>query len=234
MSDPSPVAPNVPDLAGCLSPTPFMDCGHPAVLAFARQAVAHLPPAASDTDRAIALYYRVRDGIRYDPYSMQLAPNGYRASTVLADRAAFCIPKAILLTAAARAVNIPAALGLADVKNHLTTPKLRALMGSDVFIHHGYTGLYLNGKWVKATPAFNIELCDRFGVLPLEFDGVNDSLLQPYDAKRQRHMEYLRDHGWFVDFPYDRVMSDFQRTYPRLKGHGAAGSRFEDETPIVP
>lgn len=234
MPDSLPAEPAAPDLAGCLSPTPFMDCTHPAVLAFVRQAVAHLSPTASDTDRAIALYYRVRDGIRYDPYSMQFAPQAYRASTVLADGSAFCIPKAILLAAAARAVNIPAALGLADVKNHLTTPKLRALMGSDVFIHHGYAGLYLNGKWVKATPAFNIELCDRFGVPPLEFDGVNDSLMQPYDAKRRRHMEYLTDHGWFVDFPYDRVMSDFRRAYPRLMAERAAGSRFEEEAPIAP
>jgi transglutaminase-like putative cysteine protease len=216
------------------SPTPFLDCGHAAVLDFARKAVAKLPANASDTDRAVALYYRVRDGIRYDPYSIKMAPEAFRASTVVADRAAFCIPKAILLAAAARALNIPALIGLADVKNHLTTPKLRALMGSDVFIHHGYTVLYLSGKWVKATPAFNIELCRKFGVLPLEFDGTRDSLMQPYDAKQQRHMEYLNDHGWFDDFPFERVMSDFRAAYPRLMTQRSEGSHFEEETPVAP
>jgi len=234
MPDGPSTAPATPPRGDFLSPTAFMDCGHPAVLAFARGAVARLALNAGDTERAVALYYRVRDGIRYDPYSIKMTPEGYRASTVATEGAAFCIPKAILLAAAARALNIPAAVGLADVRNHLTTPKLRALMGSDVFIHHGYTVLHLDGKWVKATPAFNIELCERFGVGPLEFDGKSDSLMQPYDTKQQRHMEYLKDHGWFADFPFERVMTDFQRTYPRLMAPRTEGARFEEETPVVP
>lgn len=182
----------------------------------------------------MALYYAVRDRIRYDPYSLRAEPRAFQASRVLDDRAAFCIPKAILLAAAARSLGIPAAIGLADVKNHLTTPKLRALMGTDLFIHHGYTVLHLDGRWVKATPAFNIELCDRFGVLPLEFDGRHDSLMHPYDAKRQLHMEYVRDHGWFADFPFGEVMADFRKTYPRLLDLASVDSVFEGETPIRP
>lgn len=233
-SSPNPSASDAPVLPDHLSPTQYLDSGHPAVKAFAREAVAGLSLQATDVERAVALYYRVRDGIRYDPYSMRPDPRAYRASTVLEDRVAFCIPKAILLAAAARALRIPAAIGLADVRNHLTTPKLRALMDTDLFIHHGYTVLHLDGRWVKATPAFNIELCEKFGVLPLEFDGRNDSLMHPYDAKRQRHMEYVQDHGWFVDFPYERVMADFQRAYPRLMQGAAQGGRFDQETPIRP
>jgi hypothetical protein len=94
--------------------------------------------------------------------------------------------------------------------------------------------LHLAGKWVKCTPAFNIELCRKFGVRPLEFDGKADSLMQPYDSRQQRHMEYLEDHGWFAEFPFERVMSDFRKAYPRMMTHRADGSRFEEETPVVP
>jgi hypothetical protein len=76
---------------------------------------------------------------------------------------------------------------------------------------------------VKATPAFNIEMCRRFGVLPLEFDGSADSLLQPYNAHGQRHMEYLHDRGLFDDLPYATLSADMLATYPRLVA--AAGSR---------
>ena len=234
MQRPQLATPDVPVRREHLAPTFYVDSDHPAVQAFAREAAAGLSPNATDVDRAVALYYHVRDDIRYDPYSIRPEPRAFQASTVLAERAAFCIHKAILLAASARVLGIPSAIGLADVKNHLTTPKLRALMGSDVFIHHGYTVLHLEGRWIKATPAFNIELCGKFGVLPLEFDGRHDSLMHPYDAKQQRHMEYLRDHGWFADFPFERVMEDFRRAYPRLMAGAAASGRFEQETPIVP
>ena len=71
--------------------------------------------------------------------------------------------------------SVPSKVGFADVRNHLCTPRLRALMGSDVFIYHGITELFLDGKWVKATPTFNIGLCERFGVIPLDFDGHADA-----------------------------------------------------------
>src|SRR3546814_6199153 len=96
------------------------------------------------------------------------------ASVVISRGYVFCVNKAILLAALARAEGIPARLGLADVKNHLATARLRAHMGTDVFFYHGFAELWLDGKWVKATPAFNIELCEKFRVLPLEFDGETE------------------------------------------------------------
>ena len=162
------------DGAALLQPTPFIESAAPEVVRFARETVSD---ATDDVERGVMLYYAVRDEIRYDPYRITLSEDCFRATTVLRDRAAFCIPKAILLAAAARAVGIPSALGFADVKNHLTTRKLREAMGSDVFVYHGYTVLKLGGKWVKATPAFNLSLCQRFGVRPLEFDGKSDALL---------------------------------------------------------
>jgi len=113
-----------------------------------------------------------------------------------------------------RAVGIPARVGFADVKNHLTTPRLRERMGSDMFIYHGFAELLLEGKWVKATPVFNRELCQRFRVKPLEFDGRSDSIFHPFDEDDRRHMEYIKFRGTFADVPAERIMRDFQEYYP--------------------
>ena len=214
-----------------LKPTPFIESEAPEVVRFARETVAD---AQGDVERGVMLYYAVRDGIRYDPYRIHLNEDCFRATTVLRDGAAFCIPKAILLAAAARAVGIPAALGFSDVKNHLTTAKLQQAMGSDLFIYHGYTVLKLDGRWVKATPAFNLTLCERFGVLPLDFDGRNDALLHPFDQQNRKHMEYVNDRGLFADFPFQEIAGSFRTYYARyFEAEHQAGPAFEDETPLT-
>ena len=210
-----------------LAATRFLDCDDALVRSFAERAVAG---ESSAIGMAVKLFYAVRDGVRYDPFSISLAPALYIASNVLQAKGAFCIPKAVLLTAAARAVGIHAGIGLSDVKNHLTTEKLKARMGGKtLFIHHGYAVMYLEGRWVKAAPAFNIELCERFGVLPTEFDGRSNAIFRPYDAQNRKHMEYVKDHGVWSDFPFERVTADFRAFYPpSTYGEDAPGERFED------
>jgi transglutaminase-like putative cysteine protease len=120
------------------------------------------------------------------------------------------------LTAALRAAGIPAAVGFADVRNHLNSPKLADLMGTDLFIYHGYVALWLDGNLFKVTPAFNTELCERFGVRQLIFDGKSDALFHEFDTNSQRHMEYVRDRGWFADPPIGQLLREFRVTYPKL------------------
>jgi transglutaminase-like putative cysteine protease len=195
-----------------LAATRFFDCDAPALRSFAEHATAG---ARTDVEKAVKLYYAVRDRWRYDPFSMRLAPQAYVASNVLTKAAAYCIPKAILLVALARAAGIPTAFGSSDVVNHLSTEKLKKRMGGkSLFIHHGYAVMYLEDKWIKAAPAFNVELCQRFGVAPTEFDGASHAILQPYDALNRRHMEYVKDHGTWSEFPHDLVMRDLQAFYP--------------------
>ena len=215
-----------------LQSTRFLDADSEAVRGFAQRVAG---AETSDIGRALKLFYAVRDGIRYDPFAMRLAPGIYVASHVLAAKSAYCIPKAILLAAAARALGIPCAIGLSDVVNHLTTEKLKALMGGTTyFMHHGYAVLYLEGQWVKAAPAFNIELCTRFGVSPTEFDGRADAIFQPYDTQQRRHMEYVKDHGAWSDFPYDKVEADFSAFYPMSAFRGGdPGERFEDGVRVL-
>ena len=197
-----------PDAAS-LAPTVIIDSDHPAVIAFARE---H-DRGADVRERAVSLYLAVRDGFRYDPYRIDLSPRGVSASAVLANGYGWCVPKAALLTAACRAVGIPSRVGYADVRNHLSTERLRKAMNSDVYVWHGYSDIWIDGRWVKATPAFNIELCERFGLLPLEFDGLNDSLYHPYDRAGQRHMEYLHQRGAHDDLPLAAIVQDFARVY---------------------
>lgn len=200
-----------------LHPTPSVDSGHPRVVAFAREQTAGID---DPREQAAALYLAVRDGFRYDPYTVDQTPAGFRASGVLERGSGYCVPKAALLAAAARVVGIPARVGFADVRNHLTTPRLLAVMGTDVFVYHGYTELFLDGRWVKATPAFNRSLCEKTGTLPLEFDGREDSLLQPLDATGRRHMEYLVDHGTYDDVPIQQLRDAWHAAYPHLRDDG--------------
>ena len=134
-------------------------------------------------------------------------------------------PKATLLAASCRAAGIPARLGFADVRNHLSTERMRQLMKTDIFYWHGFTEIWIDGAWRKATPAFNVELCDKFGLLPLEFDGLEDSLYHEFDRSGNRHMEYIAERGEYLDVPFDEIMAVFAEHYPRLvPGAGAAAS----------
>ena len=210
MEMPTTLTPNPAPTAAALAPTPLIDSDHPAVIAFAQRHAA----GSDDRERAVALCYAVRDGFRYDPYRVDLSPAGMRASTVLSVGVGWCVTKAGLLAAACRAVGIPARVGYADVRNHLSTERMRQTMQTDLFIWHGYTDIWLGGAWRKATPAFNIELCDRFGLLPLEFNGRDDSIYHPFDRAGNRHMEYVRQHGSFDDMPLARIVADFAKVYP--------------------
>jgi transglutaminase-like putative cysteine protease len=193
-----------------LSPGRYIDSDHPAVVAFAERHA----QGKNDLERAVSLYYAVRDGIRYNPFLDFSQDGTYRASSVLERGEGFCVGKSALLAACARAVGIPARVGFADVKNHLTTPRLRERMGTDLFIYHGYCELFLEGKWVKATPVFNRDLCARFRVKPLEFDGRTDSIFHPFDEDDRRHMEYVNDRGTFADVPAAQIWRDFRAYYP--------------------
>ena len=195
-----------------LAPTALIDSDHPDVWGFART---H-GRGADDRERAVALYHAVRDGFRYDPYKIDLSVAGMRASGVIAAGIGWCVPKAALLAAACRAAGIPARVGYADVRNHLSTERMRQVLQTDLFVWHGYTDILIDGVWLKATPAFNIELCTRFGLLPLEFDGRQDSIYHPFDRAGNRHMEYVKMRGSYDDMPLAAITADFHAVYPAL------------------
>ncbi|MCA9659252.1 MAG: transglutaminase domain-containing protein [Myxococcales bacterium] len=193
-----------------LAPGRFVDSDHPAVREHAAAVVAG---ASGDRERAARLFRDARELLRYDPYSITINPEDYRASALLTKERGFCVTKAVLLCALCRAAGVPARLGFADVRNHLASPRLRAMMGTDLFVFHGYVEIWIEGRPVKATPAFNASLCRRFGVPPLEFDGTHDALLQPFDGAGRRHMEYVRERGLYFDLPLEEILTTFATTY---------------------
>jgi transglutaminase-like putative cysteine protease len=206
-----------------LEPGRFVDSNHPRVIEFARKHAV----GANDREKAVSLYYAVRDGVRYHPFQNFTHDDAYRGSTCLERKVGWCVSKAALLAACARASEIPARVAFADVKNHLTTPELTAKMGTDLFVYHGYTEFYLDGKWVKATPAFNLSLCTKFRVKPLEFDGREDSIFHPFDEDNRRHMEYLTNRGAFADVPADDIKRVFSETYPQFYTLGPDAARLK-------
>jgi hypothetical protein len=212
-SDAVPLPPDSRPSEASLLPTAMVDCDHPAVQAFAQEHARGVDARA----RAVALFYVVRDRFRYDPYQIDLTPHGMRASSVFESGVGWCVTKATLLTAACRAAGIPARLGFADVRNHLSTERMRQIMQTDVFVWHGFSEIWLDGAWRKATCAFNADLCEKFGFLPLEFNGVDDSLYHSFDRSGHRHMEYLRQHGSFNDVPLKRIHADFTRVYAGVR-----------------
>lgn len=194
-----------------LTATQYIDSDHPDVNSYAKQVVGE---AVEAREQAVRLYLAVRDDILYDPYRLTLTLDGMRASSVLRDRKGWCVNKAVLLAATARAVGIPSRLAFADVKNHLVTKRLSETIETDVFAYHGTTEMLLDGEWVRCTPAFNASLCERFGVDPLEWDGETNSLFQPTTNDGQRFMEYVKDRGHDSDLPLDDIIEVFKEIYP--------------------
>ena len=206
---PAPNSENGEDSEIYLVPSPTMDFEYPAVRAFLET----LEIGSDPRKNAVQLYYAVRDRIRYDPYTINLSVEGLKASTTVTAGRAWCISKAILLSALCRSVGIPARLGFADVRNHLSTERMRQLMKTDVFLWHGYSSILLEGRWIKATPAFNFELCQRFGLKSLEFNGSGDSLYHSFDLNGKRHMEYPAMHGEYEDVPIAEIDESFHMEY---------------------
>ena len=210
-----------------LQTTPTIDFDSAIVRKFVRD---NSEENSSITEQVISLYYAVRDQIRYDPYTPGEQLSDFSASCTLELMRGWCVPKSILYAACCRALGVPARLGYADVRNHLSTANLRRQMGTDIFYWHGYTDVYLHGKWVKATPVFNIELTTRFRLKPLEFDGIEDSIYHPFDIDGRQHMEYLNYRGAFADLPFAEMRRDFARHYPVW---GVAGNAADFDREVV-
>lgn len=212
--------------------TSFIDYDQPEVIEFAER-VCVKKSNESLKEKAVRLYYAVRDEIRYDPYDLQYSPEALKASTVIKKGSGYCVAKAVVLAAVGRQQGIPSRLGFADVRNHLSSDRLRRLMGTDLFLYHGYTEFFLEDKWVKATPAFNLLLCQRFQVKPLEFNGEEDSIFHEYNTEGRKHMQYINDHGSYVDLPFEEIFAAYRKQYPsmfeKLKDIGSADFHEEAE-----
>jgi transglutaminase-like putative cysteine protease len=212
-------------LSEYLTPTYYINSDHPSIKQFVADT---LNNESDQVQQAIALYYAVRDQFRYDPYSFSMEKSAFQASFILSKGHGWCVTKAVLLAACCRCAGIPARLGFADVANHLSTKRMRETMNTDVFYWHGYTSIYLGGQWLKATPAFNVELCQKFNLKPLEFDGTQDSIYHEFDQLGNKHMEYLNDRGEYTDLPLADITATFKQYYPAMSD-AIKGADFDQE-----
>lgn len=226
----------VPEAASSasLASTEFLDHQSQAVQDFVAKALAGsggVDAAEGGVDQAVALYYAVRDGIDYEVYGADLSRRGLSATGVIERGFGFCVHKSILYAAALRAVGIPSRVYYGDVRNHLASPRLRELVGGDVFRFHSLTMVHLGGRWIKATPVFNKLLCRLYRIRPLDFDGRTDSLYHPFDEEGRRHMEFIHEHGAFDDVPYDLVVGGIKRAHPLLfaNSHSTVAGSLTDE-----
>jgi transglutaminase-like putative cysteine protease len=193
-----------------LKPAARIDSGHPSIKGKAQSLIKGKREAA---DKAKSLFYWVRDEIKYNPFLTLEFSESFRASKTLERGQGFCIEKAALLAAFARAVGIPARLHFADIRNHLVSGRLLKVMGTNLFSYHGYTELYIDGKWVKATPAFDLKMCHKNRIIPVEFDGQNDAILYSHNLDGKLQIEYVKDHGYREDVPVDEILAAWDKYY---------------------
>ena len=183
----------------------------------------------TSAEKAITLFYWVRDQIKYTPIVPDEVFDEYRASDTLRRGKGFCVEKASLLAAFSRAAGIPARLHLADIQNHLISERLMEVMQTNLFACHGYCEMYIEGDWVKATPAFDLIMCQENRIKPVEFDGKHDAIFHSQNRDGELHIEYVKDRGYYEDVPLDYIMTTFEEIYgPEMVER--VSQYIEDET----
>ncbi len=185
-----------------LSPTSFIDCESVSVRKKSQEVIGS---EIKEREKAVNLFFFVRDKIKYSLYVPRYSPEDFRASQILSKGEGYCVQKAVLLVALARAADIPARLRFSKIKNHLTPKELLEKRGTNVFEYHGLAELYIEGSWIKATPTYDLNYCKKTRTIPVSFDGTKDALLPPRTLDGRPHVEYLKDQGFFKDLPFDEL-----------------------------
>ncbi|MBA7519105.1 hypothetical protein ES705_11179 [subsurface metagenome] len=194
-----------------LKPTFFIDSDSKEIINLANK----LTENTNDVrEKAKSIFYWTRDEILYDPYeSFTFERKDYKASNIIKQKKGWCVQKACVLAALARSLRIPSRLHFGDIRNHRVPEKLIKAMKTNLFVYHGYTELYIDGSWLKATPAFNISLCKKFDLKTVEFDGIHDGMLPETTKDGQKYIEYVKDRGVTNDFPFDTLFETIRKFY---------------------
>ncbi|WP_232424459.1 transglutaminase-like domain-containing protein [Leptospira alstonii] len=212
-----------------LKPTYYFDYQSAPVRMFLEK---YTTSTNSPLEKLKEFYLGVRDGIRYNPYQATDRKESYQAGRIAESEQNYCIPKSILFAAGARALGFPSKIGFSDVVNHLASERLIRHLGTSVFAFHGYAEILIDGTWIKATPVFDRELCKRFGVPALDFDGKKDTIFHSFDGQGKKFMEYVNDRGVYDDFPFEFVIQGLKDFYPNVMGKTFKGD-LRNESPIV-
>jgi transglutaminase-like putative cysteine protease len=202
------------DLGIYLQPTEFFDFNKASVRKKAFEITQGLK---SNKEKAIALFYWVRNEIKYNMSTyLPYIKSNFKASVTLRRKNGFCVSKSVLLSSFARAIGIPARIHLVDLINHKVSQKVIDFMGHNVMYYHGYSEFYLNNKWLKLTPSFDEATAIKGKFLPMvEFDGESDAVFPPYDSEGSRFGEYIMDRGIHADLPLGEIDKIFEEKYEK-------------------
>jgi transglutaminase-like putative cysteine protease len=185
-----------------LKPTPCIDADHQEIIETATRLTTG---SSTDRQRAVKLFYFVRDKIKYNIYMISVFIEDFTASRVLEWGKGYCVQKAVLLAALGRASGIPSRLVFAKIKNHRVPTHILEMMGTNTFPRHGYNQFYLDGRWVNAAATFDRELCVRNGLPTVEFDGRSDAVLPDRDLRGEPFIEYVEKFSPTDDLPFDWI-----------------------------
>lgn len=164
-------------------------------------------------EKAVRLFYFVRDSIEYSIFMISMYPEDFKASSVLTWRKGYCVQKAVLLAALGRAMGIPTRLAFAKIRNHRVPAELMERLGTNIFPRHGYDQLYIGGRWISLAATFDRELCQRHGLSTVEFNGVDDAMLPPTDLDGERYIEYLAMYQPRADLPLKWITGETSKIW---------------------
>lgn len=194
--------------------TEIIDCDNESISNKAREVIKGLQ---TDREKTVALYYFVRDEIKHNAYAQLYDLNRYKASVILEAGNGICQQKSILLCALARAAGIPARLGFVDVHDFQLSENFKKMIGGiDVFPFHGFAELFVDGKWVHASPAYDLATCRRKRFIPVDFDGTNDAKDSQFTEDGEPHIEHVTYHGTYDDFPWDEMQEYYKEWATKL------------------
>jgi transglutaminase-like putative cysteine protease len=166
---------------------------------------------STDAEKATALFYFVRDSIRYNIFMISVFQEDFRASRILEWGKGYCVQKAVLLTALGRAAAIPTRMAFAKITNHRVPLHIYRKLGVKTFPRHGYNQFFLDGRWISATATFDKELCDKNGLPVVDFDGKADAMLPQKDLSGQPYIEYVEKFPPAEDLPFEWIVKRIVR-----------------------
>jgi len=197
-----------------LQPTETIECDHPRITALAKETT---EGAGDEHEKARRLFLWVRDRVKYALDNPFWLLEHYKATGILDRGQGYCVQKAMVLCTLGRASGIPSRLIFADIINHKVPQTFLEMAGTNLFVYHCYTDMYLGGEWVQMTPAFHKKLCDEMGYPLVEFDGYHSAIFAPTDENGRRFVEYIRNHGPFADVPLEPMLKAWEDAYGRDK-----------------
>ncbi len=185
-----------------LEPAYFVNSNAPEVIDYTLQVTRGIH---DPIEKAVELFYAVRDDFRYNIHDVNIEAEELKASTLVKRGYGYCVEKANLLAATCRVVGVPSRLGFANVKTSIAPESLRRVLHTDVMVFQGYTEIWIEDHWVRVNPAFNASLCQKLAIPALEF-GILE----------QKHFQTVKDYGCFHDLPYDLYVQELRNYYPHL------------------